>query len=118
MWITPPQSHPTENQPRVTHNPMGAPEAPSEAPFPVRYIITDFFYSCEHSTAHFSFAFWYSLCVPAKSDAGSASRDRSNAMFEKILFALAAIATIASFVFEVWREFKSNPQKDNEGRKQ
>ena len=56
--------------------------------------------------------------MPAKSDAGSASRDRSNAMFEKILFALAAIATIASFVFEVWREFKSNPQKDNEGRKQ
>lgn len=76
MWITPPRSPPTENQPRVTHNPMGAPEAPpapfyrplyyqchyftprakrksslGKPPFTVRYIITDFFYSCEHSTA-------------------------------------------------------------------
>lgn len=39
-------------------------------------------------------------------------------MFEKILFALAALATIAGFALEAWREVKSNSQKDNEGRKE
>ena len=39
-------------------------------------------------------------------------------MFEKILFALAALATIAGFVLEIWHEVKSNSQKDNEGRKE
>lgn len=38
-------------------------------------------------------------------------------MFEKILFALAAIATIAGFVLEVWREMKSNSRSDDEGSK-
>lgn len=39
-------------------------------------------------------------------------------MFEHILFAAAAVATIAGFVLEVWREMKSTSPKDDEGRKQ
>ena len=38
-------------------------------------------------------------------------------MFERVLFALAAIATIAGFALEVWREMKSNSQSDDEGNK-
>lgn len=38
-------------------------------------------------------------------------------MFERILFAAAAVATIAGFVLEVWREMKSNVLTDDEGRK-
>lgn len=47
--------------------------------------------------------------------AGGASRDWSAAM-ESILFAAAAVATIAGFVLEVWREMKST-RTDDEGRK-
>ncbi|HJI12459.1 hypothetical protein [Adlercreutzia equolifaciens] len=35
---------------------------------------------------------------------------------ESILFAAAAVATIAGFVLEVWREMKST-RTDDEGRK-
>ena len=38
-------------------------------------------------------------------------------MFESTLFAAAAVATIAGFILEVWREMKSKVQKDDEGRK-
>lgn len=38
-------------------------------------------------------------------------------MFEGILFAAAAVATIAGFILEVWREMKSNALTDDEGRK-
>lgn len=37
-------------------------------------------------------------------------------MFENVLFAAAAVATIASFILEVWREMKSSKQEDGEGR--
>lgn len=37
-------------------------------------------------------------------------------MLERILFALAAVATIAGFVLEVWREMKSRSERtDDEG---
>lgn len=39
-------------------------------------------------------------------------------MFEEILFAAAAVATIAGFLLEVWREMKSSSRKDGEGRKE
>ena len=38
-------------------------------------------------------------------------------MFERILCAVAAVATIAGFVLEVWRELKSNAREDDKGRK-
>ena len=38
-------------------------------------------------------------------------------MFERILCATAAVATIAGFILEVWREMKSNVLTDDEGRK-
>lgn len=38
-------------------------------------------------------------------------------MFERILCAAAAVATIAGFILEVWREMKSNVLTDDEGRK-
>lgn len=38
-------------------------------------------------------------------------------MFERILCAAAAVATIAGFVLEVWREMKSNAREDDKGRK-
>ena len=37
-------------------------------------------------------------------------------MFENVLFAAAAVATIAGFILEVWREMKSSEQEDGEGR--
>ena len=37
-------------------------------------------------------------------------------MFENVLFAAAAVATIAGFILEVWREMKSSKQEDGEGR--
>jgi len=37
-------------------------------------------------------------------------------MFEQVLFAAAAAATIAGFLLEVWRETKSIVQEDDEGR--
>ncbi|MEY8460397.1 hypothetical protein AALA69_04625 [Eggerthellaceae bacterium 24-137] len=39
-------------------------------------------------------------------------------MFESVLFAAAAVATIAGFLLEVWREMKSSVQEDDEGRKE
>lgn len=39
-------------------------------------------------------------------------------MFENVLFAAAAVATIAGFILEVWREMKSSKQEDGEGRKE
>ena len=36
-------------------------------------------------------------------------------MFENVLFA-AAVATIAGFILDVWREMKSSKQEDGEGR--
>lgn len=39
-------------------------------------------------------------------------------MFEQVLFAAAAAATIAGFLLEVWRETKSIVQEDDEGEKQ
>lgn len=36
-------------------------------------------------------------------------------MFENVLFA-AAVATIAGFILEVWREMESSKQEDGEGR--
>ena len=38
-------------------------------------------------------------------------------MFERILCAAAAVATIAGFILEVWREMKSNAHEDDKGRK-
>ena len=38
-------------------------------------------------------------------------------MFERVLFAAAAVATIAGFILEVWREMKSNAREDDKGRK-
>ena len=38
-------------------------------------------------------------------------------MFESTLFAAAAVATIAGFILEVWREMKSKVRKGDEGRK-
>ena len=35
-------------------------------------------------------------------------------MFENVLFAAAAVATIAGFILEVWREMKSSKQEDGE----
>ena len=37
-------------------------------------------------------------------------------MFEQVLFAAAAAATIAGFLLEVWRETRSIVQEDDEGR--
>lgn len=37
-------------------------------------------------------------------------------MFENVLFAAAAVATIADVILEVWREMKSSKQEDGEGR--
>ena len=37
-------------------------------------------------------------------------------MVENVLFAAAAVATIAGFILEVWREMKSSKQEDGEGR--
>ena len=37
-------------------------------------------------------------------------------MFENVLFAAAAVATIAGVILEVWREMKSSKQEDGEGR--
>ena len=39
-------------------------------------------------------------------------------MFENVLFAAAAVATIAGFVLEVWREMKSSKQEDGKGKKE
>ena len=39
-------------------------------------------------------------------------------MFEKILFILAAIATIAGFVLEVWREMKARADDDKEEKQE
>lgn len=36
-------------------------------------------------------------------------------MFETILFAAAAVVTIAGFILEVWREMKSIVRKDDGG---
>lgn len=47
--------------------------------------------------------------------AGGAPKERSVAM-ESILFAAAAVATIAGFILEVWQEMKST-RTDDEGRK-
>ena len=38
-------------------------------------------------------------------------------MFERILCAAAAVATIAGFVLEAWRELKSNAREDGQGEK-
>lgn len=38
-------------------------------------------------------------------------------MIESILFIAAAVATIAGFVLEVWRETKSRTRADDEGGK-
>ncbi len=38
-------------------------------------------------------------------------------MFESTLFAAAAVATIAGFILEVWREMKSKVRKGDEERK-
>lgn len=37
-------------------------------------------------------------------------------MFENVLFAAAAVATIVGFILEVWREMKSSKQEDGKGR--
>ncbi len=37
-------------------------------------------------------------------------------MFEKILSIVAALATVAGFILEIWREWKS--RADDEGEKQ
>lgn len=38
-------------------------------------------------------------------------------MFESTLFAAAAVAIIAGFILEVWREMKSKVRKGDEERK-
>ncbi len=38
-------------------------------------------------------------------------------MFEEIVFAAAAVATVAGFLLEVWREIKSKSRADDEGKK-
>ncbi len=38
-------------------------------------------------------------------------------MFERLLFAAAAVATIAGFLLEVWRVMKSDMHEGDEGRK-
>lgn len=57
-----------------------------------------------------------SFCALAESDAGGASREEPP-MIESILFIAAAVATIAGFVLEVWREMKSRTRADDEGGK-
>ncbi|HAM14402.1 MAG TPA: hypothetical protein DCP91_00760 [Eggerthellaceae bacterium] len=47
--------------------------------------------------------------------AGGASSERSAALFD-YPFAAAAVATIAGFALEVWREMKKRMQSDDEGR--
>lgn len=60
----------------------------------------------------------YNACVLVKSDAEwRFNADWSNALFERILCAAAAVATIAGFILEVWREMKSNAHEDDKGRK-
>ncbi len=54
--------------------------------------------------------------VPAGSDAGGASREELP-MLERIIFAAAAVATIAGFLLEVGRMVIARLHEDDEGRK-
>lgn len=55
--------------------------------------------------------FWggRNLYVPARSDAGGASKGVI-AMLEKALIDLAALASIAQFVLSLWRGKKTRPE--------
>ena len=55
--------------------------------------------------------FWggHNLYVPARSDAGGASKGVI-AMLEKALIDLAALASIAQFVLSLWRGKKTRPE--------
>ncbi len=55
----------------------------------------------------------YNLNVPARSDAGGASKGVI-AMLEKALIDLAALATIAQFVLDLWRGRKTRPEDAND----
>ena len=50
---------------------------------------------------------------PARSDAGGASKG-AIAMLEKTLIDLAALATIAQFVLDLWRGRKTRPEDAND----
>lgn len=54
----------------------------------------------------------------AESDAGGAPEKGAKPMFEEIVFAAAAVATVAGFLLEVWREIKSKSRADDEGKKE
>lgn len=55
-------------------------------------------------------------CMPAGFPTRAAPDERTVvAMFEKVLFILAAMATIAGFALNVWREWKA--RAEDEGRK-
>ena len=57
--------------------------------------------------------------VLVKSKGGRALlfRKETCLMFERILLAAAAVATIAGFLLEAWREIRSKKPTDDEGRK-
>src|SRR5699024_1880142 len=56
------------------------------------------------------------ISQPAKSDAGGASSWKEwFAMLEKILFIIAAIATIASFLLDAWRTWRERRTRADDG---
>ena len=56
-------------------------------------------------------------CWRSPTRSGASTQIGATLMFERILCAAAAVATIAGFVLEVWRELKSNAREDDKGRK-
>lgn len=54
-------------------------------------------------------------CMPAGFPTRAAPDERTVvAMFEKVLFILAAMATVAGFVLDVWREWKARAEDEGE----